>query len=164
MWRIRRDEAFEAFFRAVFPRAFGVANRILVNRAAAEDAAAEALARAYADWGNVSSFEHREAWVLRVATNLALDAARRRRPEQEPPPSPVVEDVATDRVAIASAMRRLPRRQREIVALRHLAGMSESEVAGTLGLAPGTVKAHGHRAMTALRETLGDAVTEGRSA
>lgn len=163
MFGKQRDQAFEAFFRALFPRTVGIANRILGSRAAAEDVAAEAMARAYADWRNVGELAHREAWVLRVATNLALDAARRRRPEPDPGTSVDVEELVTARIALTAALRALPRRQREIVALRHLAGLSESEVAGTLGLAPGTVKTHGHRAMASLRMRLGDAALEGRT-
>lgn len=163
MWGGKRDEGFESFFRQAFPRAVTVAQRVLDSRAAAEDAAAEALARAYAEWRSVRELAYREAWVLRVASNLALDAVRRRKPEPVPPIAPSVEDVATERVALAAAIRALPRRQREIVALRHLAGMSEAEVAGALGLAPGTVKSHGHRAMTTLRASLGE-LAEGRAA
>ncbi len=162
MFRRRKDEAFEAFFRAQFSRTVGVAHRILGNRAAAEDVAAEAMARAYSDWRTVSELAHREAWVLRVATNLALDVARRRRPEPDAAESVDVEEIVTARVALTAALRALPRRQREIVALRHLAGLSEAEVAGTLGLAPGTVKVHGHRALASLRMRLGDAALEGR--
>ncbi len=150
----KRDEGFEAFFLAVFPRAMQAAGRILEGRAASEDVAAEALARAYADWRTVRDLAYRDAWVLRVTTNLALDAVRRRKPEPEPPAQVNVEEIATHRVALAAAMRALPRRQREIVALRHLAGLSEAEVADALGLAPGTVKSHGHRAMTSLRARL----------
>lgn len=161
--RWKKDEAFEVFFRGLFPRAVGVALRILPSRAAAEDVAAEAMARACADWRQVGGLPHREAWVLRVTVNLALDAARRRTIEVAPAGSVDVEELATDRIALADAIRRLPRRQREIVALRHLAGFSEAEVAQTLGVAPGTVKIHGHRAMTSLRLHLTDVALEGEA-
>ncbi len=163
MWGGKRDEGFESFFREAFPRAVAVTQRIVDSRAAAEDVAAEAMARAYAEWRSLRELAYREAWVLRVASNLALDAVRRRRPDVKPAVPVSVEDVATERVTLAAAIRALPRRQREIVALRHLAGMTEVEVAGALGLAPGTVKSHGHRAMTTLRARLGD-LAEGRAA
>lgn len=162
MWGGKRDEGFESFFRQAFPRAVAVTQRIVESRAAAEDVAAEAMARAYAEWRSIRELAYREAWVLRVASNLALDAVRRRRPDLKPAESPNVEETATERVALAAAIRALPRRQREIVALRHLAGMTEAETAAALGVAPGTVKAHGHRAMTTLRASLGD-LTEGRA-
>lgn len=161
MWRTTRDETFEAFFRLLFRRAVGVADRILGNTSAAEDAAAEAMARAYADWKRIAELPYRDAWVLRVTANVALDMARKRRPTLEPGRSPDHADRVTDSVTLARELEALPRRQREIVALRHLAGFSESEVARALGLAPGTVKAHGHRAMTRLRDRLGDVVAEG---
>lgn len=70
---------FEAAYGALFPRAAKIAYGLLRNRVAAEDVAAEALARAYADWSRIASLSYRDGWVLRVATNLAIDAARRRR-------------------------------------------------------------------------------------
>ena len=162
MWGGKRDEEFESFFRETFPRAVAVTQRIVESRAAAEDVAAEAMARAYAEWRSIRELAYRQAWVLRVASNLALDAVRRRKPDLKPAEPANVEETATQRVALAAAIRSLPRRQREIVALRHLAGMSEAETAAALGVAPGTVKAHGHRAMTTLRASLGD-LAEGRA-
>ena len=80
----RPAEGFEEAFDLLFPRAFRLARRILGDAAAAEDVAAEALARAYAQWSRVSALPHRDAWVLRVATNLAMDHIRRRPPHVQP--------------------------------------------------------------------------------
>mgnify|MGYP000860999728 CR=1 FL=1 len=68
------DEAFDP----LFGRAFRVARRILGDDAAAEDVAAEAMARAYAHWGKIALQPWREGWVVRVSSNLALDAVRKR--------------------------------------------------------------------------------------
>lgn len=65
-----------------------------------------------------------------------------------PPPDPV------DHVELVAALRSLPRRQREVVALRYLADLPEAEVAALLGCAPGTVKQHAHRGLAALRRSL----------
>ena len=56
--------------------AYRVGFRILGDREDARDVTQEALARAYARWSRVGPYD--EAWVTRVATNLALDAARAR--------------------------------------------------------------------------------------
>ncbi|MGH9292112.1 MAG: sigma-70 family RNA polymerase sigma factor [Acidimicrobiales bacterium] len=53
--------------------------------------------------------------------------------------------------ALLTALSRLPRRQREAVALRYLADMSEVEVAHTLGISRGSVKTHVHRGLQSLR-------------
>ena len=72
------DNDFEAVFRELLPTAIAAAQRILGERAAAEDAAAEAFARAYAAWRRVGALPFRDAWILRVTVNQAIDAARRR--------------------------------------------------------------------------------------
>lgn len=50
------------------------------------------------------------------------------------------------------AVRRLPRRQREVIVLRYFAGLPDCEVAGALGIAEGTVRTHARRGLGALRE------------
>src|SRR5947209_14839205 len=70
---------FDGAFRDLFHPAFGVAYRILGNVADAEDAAAEALARALLRWRKVGPLPYRDAWVMRVAANVAIDTVRRRR-------------------------------------------------------------------------------------
>ena len=52
------------------------------------------------------------------------------------------------------AMQNLSERQRAVVVLRYYADLSEAEIADTLGIAPGTVKAHAHAALAALGTTL----------
>jgi len=147
-----RDESFDLAFSVLFPRAFRLTYRLLGDRAAAEDAAAEALARAFADWKRVAVLPYREAWVLRVATNVALDQIRRRKQPVASSPAPSEdEDTQALRVALWAALRALPHRQREIVVLRYIAGLTEGEVAQLLGLSLGTVKTHVSRGRAALR-------------
>lgn len=150
-----RDESFEAVFDDLFGRARRVAYRILGDRGSAEDVAAEALARAYARWSTVRDLPYRDAWVLRVATNLAIDITRKRRVELVPVPPGDIGDATAIRMALVAALRALPRRQREAIALRYLGGLSEREVADALHVSPGTVKTHLHRGIAALRAQLG---------
>ena len=154
------EESFEAAFKELFIPAYRVARRILGDPAAAEDIAAEALSRAYADWARVSQLPYRDAWVLRVATNLALNATRRRRLLFPGTEARSDDEAATTRVALAGALHRLPARQREVGVLRHLAGLSESEVAVRLGVSLGTVKTHLRRGHEALRGRLGRDVSD----
>jgi RNA polymerase sigma-70 factor (sigma-E family) len=146
---------FEAAFDSLFPRAFRLARRMLGDDAAAEDVAAEALARAYARWPRVAGLPYRDAWVLRVAANLAVDEIRRRHPRGTVPQPPDPDDLMTLRLALSAALRTLPRRQRQALALRYLAGLSDIEVAGALGISTGSVKTHLHRGRAALRSTFG---------
>jgi RNA polymerase sigma factor (sigma-70 family) len=155
MLRVERDATFEAAFDTLFPRAHRLAYRILGDDAAAEDVAAEALARTYARWGKVRDLPYRDGWVLRVATNLAIDATRRRKPVVEPSGQRDTDDEVAVRLALVAALRSLPKRQQQAIALRYLAGLSEAEVAVSLGVSAGTVKTHLHRGAAALRQRLG---------
>jgi RNA polymerase sigma factor (sigma-70 family) len=71
-------------------------------------------------------------------------------------------DAAVTRLALAQALRRLPRRQRDVVVLRYLADLSEADVAESLGVSAGSVKQHAHRAVNALRRALGPGFLTGQ--
>ena len=149
------EEDFDAAFPGLFPPAFGVAYRILDDVTDAEDAAAEALARALVRWNKVGSLPNREAWVMRVASNVAIDRVRKRAPAPvAPAPGGDGNDNAALRAALVTALAGLSRRQREVVALRYIAGLDEAEVATCLGLSDDDVKKEMLRATNALRKRL----------
>jgi RNA polymerase sigma-70 factor (sigma-E family) len=145
---------FAAEFDRLFDRAYAVARRLIGDPTAAEDVAAEALTRTYVHWSRVRSFEYRDAWVARVATNLAIKASRHR-PAGRASATQDPSDATTLRLALVEALARLPRRQREAVALRYLADLTINDVALTLGVSTGTVKQSVHRALRTLRDQLG---------
>ncbi|MBA2315863.1 MAG: sigma-70 family RNA polymerase sigma factor [Chloroflexi bacterium] len=125
----------------------------------AEDAVQEAFARAYADWDRIRVHPNPVGWVARVALNHATSLWRRlRRESTEPPPTTVApaDERPIDPLLIR-AVWRLPRRQRQVVALRILLDQSIDQTAQSLGMAPGTVRAHLHRALRTLHEQIGDA-------
>lgn len=163
---------FEAAFADLFRAAFRVARRILGDHALAEDVAAESTARAYAHWRRIGDQPWREGWVVRVASNLAIDAARARsRRGEAVDPAAVLAagndhgdddghadhqfDVVVLRIALVEALAALPRRQREVITLRYLAGYSEAEAAAILKVTTGSVKTHLHRGLGSLRKRLG---------
>jgi RNA polymerase sigma factor (sigma-70 family) len=150
-----RDDAFEQAYDALFARAASLAYRMLGDPAAAEDVAAEALARAFARWPRVAALPYRDGWVLKVATNLAIDVMRRRRAVPAAAHGADAEEAAVLRMALVAALRALPRRQREAVALRYLSGLTDAEVAQSLGVSPSAAKTHVHRGLAALRRQLG---------
>jgi predicted RNA polymerase sigma factor len=103
----------------------------------AQDLAAEALTRTYDHWRKLRSLEYRDAWVLRVVTNLAIDSyAKRRVPFAHAVPLGI-EDAAVLRITLAQALRALPARQRDAVVLRYLVDLSEADTAEALGIAQG---------------------------
>jgi len=160
------EYGFEAFFRAAFPKAVAVARRVTGEHAAAEDAAIEALAKAHLRWQRIGPAPWREGWVIRVAVNEAI----RRLPRATPRAGG---DVASDnawtgdpaeeivlRQTLTAALRRLPRRQREVVVLRYLAGLSETQVAEMLDISRGTVKTHLRRGIAGLRKDMNQDLRE----
>jgi len=149
--RAAPDAEFDAAFRDLFPKARLVAVRIVHDAATAEDVAADALSRAYVRWEQVRALPHRDAWVLRVAHNLALNVVRRHTVLQRHSDAPPLEDEVARHLTLAAALETLPHRQRQVVVLRHFAGMSELEIGHWLGLTHGTVKTHLRRGQTALR-------------
>jgi RNA polymerase sigma-70 factor (sigma-E family) len=150
----QRDPEFEDLFGRLFPVAERLALRIAGDPATAEDLAAEAFVRLFARWPRLRKEPGREGWVLRVTANLAIDAARRRPPRVEAVAPVPPEDAVVLRVALAAALRALPRRQRAVVALRYLADLTEEQVAAALGISSGSVKTHAHRALRRLRQVL----------
>lgn len=148
---------FAEAFHELYPRARRLAHRVLGNDSEAEDVAAEALTRALVAWRRIGPLPWREAWVLRVTANVAIDTRRRQGRDNEVEVAPVesAEDVTALRMALAAALGALPRRQREVIALHHLVGMREQDIATCLGVSLGSVKKHGHRGMARLRDRLG---------
>ena len=81
------DLVFEEAFDDLYTRAYGVAFQLLGRRSEAEDVAQETLARAFVRWRKIRAYA--EAWVVRVAGNLAIDVWRRRRRVDTMPPRSV---------------------------------------------------------------------------
>lgn len=121
----------------------------------AEDAVQEAFTRAYDRWDAVQGHDRPGAWVIRVALNVATSWWRRHSREQRNPPDrpgpPDNRPMDPDLVRLVWA---LPKRQRQVVALRVLADLSVADTAEALGIAEGTIKATLHRALRRLRDDL----------
>ncbi|MDT5028482.1 MAG: hypothetical protein QOE61_4908 [Micromonosporaceae bacterium] len=155
-YRTRKDAVFRAVLVAVG------------NRVAAEEAAAEAFARAYARWRSVGDHPNPTAWVLRTALNTHRSWLRRLRREVlggSPPERPSASSAGGGLPSeLRALVEHLPRRQREVVAMRVLADLSAEETGALLGIAPATVHVHLHRALGTLREQVAGAPTDPREA
>jgi RNA polymerase sigma-70 factor (sigma-E family) len=129
------------------------------DRQAAEDAVAEAFARAWSAWRRVRVHPEPRAWVVRTALNANVSWWRRHRHEMlspgrnQPGPAPDPSERA-DGLDVMAALRRLPARQREVIALRFLLDLDTARTAEVLGIAPGTVTAHLARGIATLRAAL----------
>lgn len=136
----------------------------------ADEVAQDAFVKA---WYGLPSFRDGAAfrpWLLRIVVNEARNrrraagrraghelrfAADRAMQAGETAPSPEAAVlVAESRRSVQAALDALPDRQRDVVACRHLLGLSEQETAAVLGLAPGTVKSRTSRALRRMQRTL----------
>ena len=140
----RRDEAaFAELIGRYFDRVYRIAWRVLGGAADAEDVAQEAFLKAWTAPGQIRDGRAIGAWLSRVATNLAFDRLRRRRPES-PAELPDLVDprAAADRALeratleteVADALAALPDRQRAALVLVHFEGLGNLEAAATLGV------------------------------
>jgi RNA polymerase sigma-70 factor (sigma-E family) len=150
------DLVFEEAFDDLYVRAYGVAFQLLGRRSEAEDVAQETLARAFVRWRRIRGYA--EAWVVRVAGNLAIDAWRRRQrvdttgdAERRGATAPGPDG---QRVDLHRALDALSRRQREVIVLRFLADLPEADVAKALGCSVGSVKQHASRGLATLRASM----------
>ncbi len=152
------DDGFEAFFDATWSRALRMVSRMGLSRQDAEDVALDAMAVVYDRWARVRGLPYREGWMLKVASNKALRQLKktnRRHPSLPDPVSPSDDEITT-RISVRDGIAQLPRRQREVIALRYLADMSEEQVAEALGLNAGSVKQHASRGRERLRGAFHD--------
>ena len=160
------SEAFALFWKNNSGPVFRALLVGIQNRAGAEDAAAEAFARAFEHWEVVAAHPNPRAWLMRTAWNYYKSSWRswegRRAPELvEPTPTP---EPWVD-VDVVRAIAKLPAGQREVIALRAFVDLTPTEIADVLGQAVGTVRSQLSRARVALREALGDTTNpEGRDA
>jgi len=168
------DGSFEALVVAYERLVFGLALRVVGDRADAEEVAQDTFERAY--WALAGYPAERVAamalrpWLATIARNLARNRLRRRPPPARPledgdgqplavaapaaaEPAQVAER-RSDRELLAELLAGLPRGQREAVVLRHVEGLAYAEVAEVLGRPVGTVKTHAHRGVRQLRVEL----------
>jgi RNA polymerase sigma factor (sigma-70 family) len=159
-------EPYEEFYRREFPRIRGLA-RVLTGPVAADDVAQEAMLVAYRRWREVSAMSDPAMWVRRVCANLATSALRRRGVEarammrlgsRAKAPAVVLDPVDEH---IWSAVRNLPRRQAQVVALFYFYDLTVADVAMTLELSEGSVKTHLSRGRQALGARLHDLGLDG---
>jgi RNA polymerase sigma-70 factor (ECF subfamily) len=126
----------------------------------AEDAAQEAMIRAWRQRESCRSPEAPEGWLRQIARNEALRRqARSRQLEPLPaegPASDAPEDLLVERLSLDQALRRLRGRDRELVLLRYKLDFSDVAIAERLGIAQSTVRVRLHRLKRELRVLMDD--------
>ncbi|MFG2330102.1 SigE family RNA polymerase sigma factor [Streptomyces sp. NPDC048604] len=146
-------------YRAHYRSLLGLAALLLDDTAACEDVVQEAFIRVHSARSRVRDPEKTLAYLRQTVVNLSRSALRRRilglKLLSKPMPDMAsAEEGAYDQLerdALIKAMRGLQRRQREVLVMRYFADMTEAQVAETLGISLGSVKAYGSRGIAALR-------------
>lgn len=157
---MRDEQGFVAFYQATHRRLVKQVFVIVRSVPEAEDIAQEAFIRAAAHWDRISDYDAPEAWVRRVAVNLATNAVERTRRRarilmgmrrEDAVPGPSVE-----RIALVDALAELPLRYRVVLALHYFADLSVEQVADELGLPAATVRTRLVRGRRRLAELLAE--------
>jgi RNA polymerase sigma-70 factor (sigma-E family) len=146
-------------YRTHYRSLLGLAALLLDDTASCEDVVQEAFIRVHSARRRVRDPEKTLAYLRQTVVNLSRSTLRRRilgmKLLSKPMPDMAsAEEGAYDRLErdeLKNALRRLQRRQREVLVLRYFADMTEAQVAEVLGLSLGSVKAYGSRGIAALR-------------
>jgi RNA polymerase sigma factor (sigma-70 family) len=126
----------------------GLAYALSGSRYGAEDLAQEAFFAAHRNWERIAGYEQPGAWVRRVVANLSVSMFRRRVAEAKAMARSAlgeraeVPDLGSGDPEFWGAVRALPRRQAQVIALFYLDDRPIAEVADILEMSPGTVKRH----------------------
>lgn len=159
----RREQEFAEFFADASPYLARTAYLLSGDREVAKELTQEALARTYAVWWRLRP-EDARGYARRVLVNLNVDRWRHRGPQAvelaDYAASGSAEASVDDRDEVARLLRTLSPQQRQVIVLRYFDDLSEAEVARSLGVSAGTVKAACSRGLANLRRTTA-AATEG---
>ena len=161
------DVALERLYDAHYVRLVRLAVLLLGDAGRAEEVVQDSFVAIYRDWDRLS-IENVPAYLRTTVVNRSRSALRHLAVVAKHPPHRPVDEPGADREvlrgaqrrAVIDAMARLPRRQREVLALRYYLDLSEREIAETLGISPGAVKSHASRGADALRRSLSPLLEE----
>ncbi len=154
---------FERLYRNTYRRIFGTLITLVRDRATAEDCAQETFERAYRSWSRWKPDAPVEAWLHRIAINVAISDRRHQKLRQagelvrrlgRPAPGPDPSRLA-ERSDLVKALKKLPTRQAAALVLRHYHGYSNREIAAAIGVPEQTVASRLAAARKHLQVVLG---------
>lgn len=172
------QEALELLYERYSRAVYSFSLRIVGDAQVAEEILQEVFVRAWQQGGSFQSARGTLiTWLLSITHNLSIDEVRRRnrRPQKAESAEPetilatlpdegldVEEEVwlSSLRVSIQVALQQLPASQREAIELAYFQGLTQREIADTLGEPLGTIKTRMRLGMLKLREQLGPAVSD----
>jgi RNA polymerase sigma-70 factor (sigma-E family) len=158
------DAAVEELYAAHYRRLVRLSVLLVRDPETAEEVVQDAFVAMHGRWRSLREPDKALAYLRQAVVNRSRSVLRHRgvRASYRPPPvadgSGADEDVLVSerRACVLEALRRLPERQREVLALRYYLDLSEADIARTLGISRGSVKSHASRGVTALRSVMED--------
>ncbi len=160
------DEALEQLYAAHWRSLVRLATLLVRDVGTAEEVTQDAFVAMHGRWSRLREPDRALAYLRQTVVNRSRSVLRHRAvvvrhaARQAPAPDAPGADAglgdAARRSAVFAALAALPERQREVIALRHYAELSEAEIAEALGISRGAVKSHTSRASAALRLHLSD--------
>ena len=151
--------SFADFYRREHRHVLGLAFVLTGNQSVAEDTAQDAFTAAFRRWSSIVAYDSPGAWVRRVTCHRAASVVRRRVREAKAlmrlaGRTQAYIELDEGDEAFWQAVRRLPPRQAQVVALYYLEDYSVREIAEVLDCSEGTVKTHLSRARNAVARQL----------
>lgn len=166
------QRALERFYRLTIGKVFGLALRIVRNRASAEEVAEDVYVQV---WHSAATYDAKRGsplgWALTICRSRAIDSLRRAdKAILDPDPTERLDAVAQlvpglqdllqasqENATLHAALNRLQPVQRQLLGLAFFRGLTHPEIAASIHLPLGTIKSHIRRALATLREELGTA-------
>ena len=169
---VRAREPFERFYEREYRSVVGLAYALSGSRAASEDLAQEAFIAAHRNWDRIGAYDKPEAWVRRIVSNLSVSRFRKRINETKAltrlagfgNESAMLPELPAEADEFWSAVRRLPKRQAQAIALHYLEDRSVADIGEILECSPNTVKVHLHKGRQQLARKLGVDAQDGEHA
>jgi RNA polymerase sigma-70 factor (sigma-E family) len=158
---VNADVALEQLYDAHYVRLVRLAVLLLGDTGRAEEVVQDSFVAVYRRWDSVRDADL-PAYLRQTVVNRSRSVLRHLAVVSRHQPHAPLDEPGADhdvlrkaqRRAVVDALQRLPRRQREVLALRYYADLTEREIAETLGISQGAVKSHASRGAEALRRSL----------
>jgi RNA polymerase sigma-70 factor (sigma-E family) len=165
------EHALTETYQAHYGSLLRLAALLLDDHASCEDVVQEAFIRVHMAQRRLRDPDKTLAYLRQTVVNLSRSTLRRRIIALRLAPKPMpdaasAEEAAYDQLErdeLIQALRKLQRRQREVIVLRYFSGLTEAQVAEALGISVGSVKAYGSRGIDALRSAMGGRALGGRA-
>jgi RNA polymerase sigma-70 factor (sigma-E family) len=158
------DTAVEELYAGHYRRLVRLSVLLVRDVETAEEVVQDAFVAMHGRWRSLREPDKALAYLRQVVVNRSRSVLRHRGVQASYTPPRALDGPGADEQALVSdrratvldAMRALPDRQREVLALRYYLDLSEAEIATTLGISRGAVKSHASRGIAAMRAVMED--------